>query len=226
MSDRDCSLPKIGPCPKCGGNNVDLYILIPRKGYTAVSIECHTCDYSIQSPSVNTFMALKKHWDFIARMEKSVAAKWNRQTGIMVTQKQITVAEVVSVNVGHGKKKQEIERTESKMKALTVGGFDKALGEAKTNGRAMVVDFWATWCAPCRAMVPILETLEKEYAGRVDFYGVNVAEETALAQQWMVESIPRIFVFFGGVMSQVMGPCSKAELAAVLDELLVVSEEC
>ncbi len=105
------------------------------------------------------------------------------------------------------------------MKDLTVLGFQKAMTKSRDTGRPMLVDFWSTWCGPCRAMVPILESLENEFDD-VDFYKVNVGEEAQLAEQWMIETIPRIIIFQNGVVAQVLGPCSRDELAAALDELL------
>lgn len=106
------------------------------------------------------------------------------------------------------------------MKSLNMDSFEIAAKKSKDDERPMVVDFWATWCAPCRAMIPLLTALEKEYEADVDFYSVNVGEETALAQKWMIEAIPKIFIFDHGVGQLVFGPCSKAELSTKLDEIL------
>lgn len=105
------------------------------------------------------------------------------------------------------------------MKDLTAATFEEAVEKTK-SGNVMVVDFWATWCAPCRAMIPILTELEKEYGDAVDFCKVNVGDEMTLAAKWMIEAIPRIFIFKEGVVQQTFGPCSKVQLADALDEAL------
>ncbi len=76
-------LSKLCPCPKCGGRHIELYILIPRKGYTAVSLECKDCGHEVQSKSVPTLSTMKKHSDFIDRMEKAILLKWNRVAGLL-----------------------------------------------------------------------------------------------------------------------------------------------
>ena len=56
-----------------------------------------------------------------------------------------------------------------------------------------VVDFYATWCGPCKQLSPILERLEKKYAGRVTFMRIDVDEQPELAQAFQIESIPTLF---------------------------------
>lgn len=105
------------------------------------------------------------------------------------------------------------------MQSLTAETFDAARERSINENRPMVVDFWGTWCGPCRAMVPILELLEKEYI-EVDFYCVDVFLQSQLASKWMVETVPKILVMSNGMVVQVFGACSRDELAAKLDEIL------
>ena len=67
--------------------------------------------------------------------------------------------------------------------------FDKVVS---TNTKPVIVDFWAPWCGPCKALGPILEELKQELADKVDIYKVNVDENTDLAQEKGVQSIPTI----------------------------------
>src|SRR5438552_4181459 len=62
----------------------------------------------------------------------------------------------------------------------------------------VVVDFWAPWCAPCRALTPVLEKLEREYAGRIKLVKINVDENQELAEALQVRSIPAVFAFRDG----------------------------
>jgi thioredoxin 1 len=81
----------------------------------------------------------------------------------------------------------------------------------------VLVDFWAEWCGPCKAIAPVLEQLSAELAGKLKIVKVNVDEAPDLAQQFGIRSIPTLFVFKGGkVVDQAMGAKSKAQLASWL----------
>ena len=100
---------------------------------------------------------------------------------------------------------------------LTETSFD----EAVVAHPALVVDFWAPWCGPCRAIAPTLETLGQEYAGRVTVAKVNVDEQPALAGRFQVRSIPTLlFLKDGRVVDQVVGAVPRAEIVKRMDALL------
>lgn len=70
----------------------------------------------------------------------------------------------------------------------------------------VVVDFWADWCAPCRAIAPTVEELAKKYAGKVTFAKVNSDENPKKVQEFMIMGIPTILFFKGGkLVDQVVG---------------------
>ena len=98
---------------------------------------------------------------------------------------------------------------------LTDASFDQALAE---ETGLVLVDFWAGWCGPCRAIAPVLEQLAQEYAGRVTIAKVNVDEHPRLAARFQVRSIPTLLFFKGGrVIDQVIGAVPKAEITKRLD---------
>ena len=100
---------------------------------------------------------------------------------------------------------------------LTEQNFDEAL--SRESGLVMV-DFWAEWCGPCKAIAPVLEDLAQESAGRVTLAKVNVDENPGLAARYGIRSIPTIlFVKQGKVADQVIGAVPRAKLKAKLDAL-------
>src|SRR5215470_3210984 len=100
---------------------------------------------------------------------------------------------------------------------LTEQNFDEALVQ---HSEVMMVDFWAEWCGPCRAIAPTLEALAKESAGRVTLAKVNVDENPGLAARYGIRSIPTIlFVKQGKVADQVIGAVPKAKIKEKLDAL-------
>ncbi len=100
---------------------------------------------------------------------------------------------------------------------LTEQNFDEAL---VANQGLMMVDFWAEWCEPCRAIAPVLEELAEASEGRVTLMKVNVDENPGLAARYGIRSIPTIlFVKEGRVVDRVVGAASKAVLQRHIDSV-------
>jgi thioredoxin len=101
---------------------------------------------------------------------------------------------------------------------LTESTFDETLA---TTEELLLVDFWAPWCGPCRAISPVLEALERDQAGRVKLAKVNVDEEPALAGRYAVRSIPTILLVKNGrIVDTVVGAVPRATLEAKIDTAL------
>ena len=85
-----------------------------------------------------------------------------------------------------------------------------------------IVDFWATWCAPCRKLDPILKELAEEYKGRVKFYKVNVDKEREVAEGYFgINSIPvLLFVPKTGEPKKILGLDTKESIREKIEDLL------
>lgn len=81
----------------------------------------------------------------------------------------------------------------------------------------VLVDFWASWCGPCRMLAPTIEELAKEYEGKVKVGKINVDEQQELASKYGIMSIPTVLVFKNGnVAAQSVGFVPKEKLVAML----------
>ncbi len=82
----------------------------------------------------------------------------------------------------------------------------------------VLVDYWAEWCGPCKAIAPLLEEVAKEYNGKVKVAKVNVDENQDLAKKYNVRAIPTLMLFKdGNVQASKLGMMSKPQLTAFLD---------
>ena len=81
----------------------------------------------------------------------------------------------------------------------------------------VLVDFWATWCGPCRMIAPAIAEIAQEQAGKIKVGKVNVDEEMSLAMEFGITSIPTLMVFKNGqLVNQALGAMPKAQIEALL----------
>lgn len=105
-----------------------------------------------------------------------------------------------------------------KVVEFTEANFDESVVKAD---KLSIVDFWAEWCAPCKLIAPAVAELANEYEGQVNIGKLNVDENSKIATQYGIRSIPTLlFIKDGEIVKQVVGVRSKAELKEIIDENL------
>jgi thioredoxin 1 len=119
---------------------------------------------------------------------------------------------------GRGVGAIEMNQSTANVKHITDAEFDPEVTQAVLP---VVVDFYATWCGPCRQLAPTMDSLAEQYAGKIKFVKVNVDESPKLAQKFQVEGIPMLlFLQHGKTAGTSVGWVAKEDLILRLDSLL------
>lgn len=105
------------------------------------------------------------------------------------------------------------------VKELTSDNWQTEVAESSVP---VLVDFWAPWCGPCRALSPTIDKLAATYSGRVKVAKLNVDDAGDIAAKYGITSIPRVLVFKGGdkPLRSIVGLVSETELAKAIDGVL------
>lgn len=102
-----------------------------------------------------------------------------------------------------------------KIKSITDSEFDE---QVIKSSQPVLVDFWAEWCGPCKAIAPILDEIADEYDGRLTIAKVNVDENIQTPPKYGIRGIPSMLLFKDGIVeARKVGAASKAELKVFLD---------
>ncbi len=88
------------------------------------------------------------------------------------------------------------------------------------NDKPVVIDFWAPWCAPCRALAPIFDSVASSFDGELTFAKVNIDESPAIAEKFGVRGIPHLLVVRGGEEVATLDGRTKTRLASQLEDIL------
>lgn len=103
-----------------------------------------------------------------------------------------------------------------KVLTLTRENFDQ---EVVNSSNTVLVDFWAPWCGPCRAVGPLIDELAEEYDGKAKIAKLNVDDEGELAAKYKIMSIPTIIIFKNGeAVEKLLGARSKSDLSQLIDK--------
>ncbi|MFZ8871550.1 MAG: thioredoxin [Candidatus Nanopelagicaceae bacterium] len=101
---------------------------------------------------------------------------------------------------------------------VTAANFNEVVLKSTTP---VLVDFWAEWCGPCRAVAPILEEISTEYAGKIKIVKLNTDEEGSVAMKYGISSIPTMNLFVGGeVVKSIVGARPKPAIVRELSEYI------
>lgn len=105
----------------------------------------------------------------------------------------------------------------NQVKQLTTENFDK---EVLQNPGTVLVDFWAAWCGPCRALGPVIDELANELGDRVTVAKLNVDEHSEIAQHFGIRSIPNVLIFHDGqIVETISGVQSKQAYLAAIERI-------
>ena len=125
--------------------------------------------------------------------------------------------------------KSKLSASDGKVHSLTASDFRKKIMDYESHpeewvfagSRPAVIDFYTTWCGPCKMMAPVVESLAQHYAGKVDFYKVDIEQEPELAAVFGIRSIPTfLFIPMKGNPTIQMGAMQKEDFEEIIGKMM------
>ena len=112
----------------------------------------------------------------------------------------------------------ETDMANANVSHVTDANFEQ---EVLKSDKPVLVDFWAPWCGPCKAIAPVIDELANEYAGRLKVVKMNVDDNPSTPQQYNVRGIPNLLIIKGGqVANQIVGAVPKRNLVQAVDSAI------
>ncbi|MFZ2444917.1 MAG: thioredoxin [Syntrophobacteraceae bacterium] len=101
---------------------------------------------------------------------------------------------------------------------VTDGSFEQEVIQSEVP---VLVDFWAPWCGPCRAIAPVVEELSNDYGGKLKIAKCNVDDNPKTPGKYGIRAIPTLIIFKGGnVSEQITGAVAKSQITAAIDKVV------
>lgn len=116
------------------------------------------------------------------------------------------------------------KKAESQSSSQSESSEKQKMDKSKTDSsdKLVLIDFYATWCGPCKAMSPVMEQMEEKYGDRIEFKKVDVDQDGELAQKYNVESIPNIVILSPDdeVLENIIGYRDADDMDEILSKVL------
>ncbi len=91
------------------------------------------------------------------------------------------------------------------------------------GNKPAIIDFYAEWCKPCKTLTPMLEKISQDYSGKVDFYKVDIEEESKLARKFRIKSVPTMmFIPINGQVQSIVGLVPENRIKKAISEILKI----
>ncbi len=136
--------------------------------------------------------------------------------------KEVKSNQVATLNKKENKKMKTVELTKEAFKQKVMDYEANPTQWKFAGDKPAIIDFYATWCGPCKQTAPILEDIANEYDGKIDVYKVDVDQQEELAALFGVQSIPTLlFIPMNGEPQKVVGAIGRGEFDEVIKQVLI-----